>query len=190
MLRVREAIIAGRDRSSCSPSLFWRFESFGANPANRQLGPAFAAWPPVPADLLFAEIRTILPSALRVPRGLRPSQDHPVQARRDAGGQVFANQASFASLTNRRALRRCSSAKQKVDEYSAPERATPGTKSQPIPSLRSVVATILKSTRLPMIRSMAKPIGNIERNAPVSASAGKVLASSTVLLDPPAREER
>jgi len=37
---------------------------------------------------------------------------------------------------------------------------------------------------------MAKPIGNIERNAPVSASAGKVLASSMVLLDPPALEER
>src|SRR5437016_7990030 len=139
MLRVREAIIAGRDRSSCSPSLFWRFESFGANPANRQLGPAFAAWPPDPADLLFAEIRTILPSALRVPRGLRPSQDHPVQARRDAGGQVFANQASFASLTDRRALRRCSSAKQKVDEYSARQKS--GSRNQkpanPIPQKRS-----------------------------------------------------
>src|SRR5579859_1038181 len=36
---------------------------------------------------------------------------------------------------------------------------------------------------------MAKPIGNMRRNAPVSASAGKTLTKSTVPREPPARDE-
>jgi hypothetical protein len=55
--------------------------------------------------------------------------------------------------------------------------------------MRRAVATTLKSTWLPVIRSTIMPIGNMRRNAVVSASTGKTLARSTVLREPPARDE-
>src|SRR5207302_10020829 len=82
------------------PSWFWRFESFGANPSNRQLAQAFAARLRVPAGLLFAAIRRIPPSARRVRCGRLPSPWNRGRGQRVADEQVFANQASFA-LVNR-----------------------------------------------------------------------------------------
>src|SRR6267378_184484 len=73
----------------------FRCKSFHQQPVR-----AFAEPLRTPAGLLREKLRTILPSARRVPLGPHPSLQHQGRGWRDAGGQVLANQA-FDTLVSR-----------------------------------------------------------------------------------------